>query len=141
VGGPGVPRDEDLGRGGGLYTLSTRVLSVSTQCMRSVYASTQLTHSLKAPGFNPCTLNVISWFQSLLSKFSLCRYSESNQRSLHKFVRAFDTSLNALVLPVLQGANGLVGLADLPSERGGAGDCFPVVYPVHEHTLNLVEPS
>jgi hypothetical protein len=27
----------------------------------------QLTHSLKAPGFNPRTLNVISWFQSLLS--------------------------------------------------------------------------
>ena len=27
---------------------------------------------------------------------------EANQRSLHKFVRAFDTALNALVLPVLE---------------------------------------
>ena len=45
---------------------------------------------------------------------------EANQRSLHKFVRAFDVSLNALVLPVLQAANGKVGLPDLPSERGAA---------------------
>jgi hypothetical protein len=45
---------------------------------------------------------------------------EANQRSLHKFVRAFDTALNALVLPVLEANNGLVGLGDLPSERGAA---------------------
>ena len=45
---------------------------------------------------------------------------EANQRSLHKFVRVFDVSLNALVLPVLQAANGKVGLPDLPSERGAA---------------------
>ena len=45
---------------------------------------------------------------------------EANQRSLHKFVRAFDVSLNALVLPVLQATNGKVGLPDLPSERGAA---------------------
>ena len=43
---------------------------------------------------------------------------EANQRSLHKFVRAFDTALNALVLPALQSANGRVGMGDLPSERG-----------------------
>ena len=45
---------------------------------------------------------------------------EANQRSLHKFVRAFDQSLNALALPALEAAAGATGLGDLPSERADA---------------------
>jgi hypothetical protein len=45
---------------------------------------------------------------------------EANQRSMHKFVRAFDVSLNALALPALQAANAVVGFGDLPSERSNA---------------------
>ena len=45
---------------------------------------------------------------------------EANQRSMHKFVRAFDVSLNALALPALQAANATVGFGDLPSERSAA---------------------
>jgi hypothetical protein len=35
-----------------------------------------LTHSLKAPGFNPRAYKVKNRFQSLLSKCNLCRYNE-----------------------------------------------------------------
>ena len=45
---------------------------------------------------------------------------ESNQRSMHKFVRAFDLSLNALALPALQQSNQTVGYGDLPHERSAA---------------------
>ena len=45
---------------------------------------------------------------------------ESNQRSMHKFVRAFDTSLNALALPALQLANNTTGFGDLQNERSAA---------------------
>jgi hypothetical protein len=41
-------------------------------CTRGI----QLTHSLKAPGFNPLTLNVISWFQAFAFKCSLYRYNK-----------------------------------------------------------------
>jgi hypothetical protein len=36
----------------------------------------QLTyHSLKVPGFNPCTHQVISWFQAFAFKCNLYRYA------------------------------------------------------------------
>jgi hypothetical protein len=37
-----------------------------------LYKLNPVTHGLKAPGFNPCTHQVISWFQSLLSNSSTC---------------------------------------------------------------------
>jgi hypothetical protein len=30
---------------------------------------------LKAPGFNPCTVKVISWLQACASKCNWCRYT------------------------------------------------------------------
>lgn len=43
---------------------------------------------------------------------------EANQRSLHKFVRAFDTALNGLVLPVLEKAASQTGFKELSSDGG-----------------------
>jgi hypothetical protein len=37
---------------------------------------TAVTHSLKAPGFNPWAYEVISWFQSFAFKSNLYRYAE-----------------------------------------------------------------
>ena len=49
---------------------------------------------------------------------------EANQRSLHKFVRAFDTALNGLVLPILEAAAAQTGFkdlsADIPLQHDGA---------------------
>jgi hypothetical protein len=42
----------------------------------------QFTHSVNAPGFNPCTgnvISVISWLQSLLFKCKLYRYATARQ--------------------------------------------------------------
>jgi hypothetical protein len=47
----------------------------------------QLTHSLKAPGFNPCTYHVRNWwFQHLLSKFDLHRYTGGKPCAWHVMV-------------------------------------------------------
>ena len=43
---------------------------------------------------------------------------EANQRSLHKFVRAFDTALNGLVLPVLETAASQTGFKELSVDDG-----------------------
>ena len=43
---------------------------------------------------------------------------EANQRSLHKFVRAFDTALNGLVLPILEKAASQTGFKELSSDGG-----------------------
>jgi hypothetical protein len=40
----------------------------------------QFTHSLKAPGFNPCAYEVISWFQAFAFKFKLYRYTVAASR-------------------------------------------------------------
>jgi hypothetical protein len=36
----------------------------------------QLTHSLKAPGFEPSPLNIQSWFQIVPINFNVRRYAE-----------------------------------------------------------------
>jgi len=43
---------------------------------------------------------------------------EANQRSLHKFVRAFDTALNGLVLPILETASAQTGFKELAIDGG-----------------------
>jgi len=43
---------------------------------------------------------------------------EANQRSLHKFVRAFDTALNGLVLPILEAASAQTGFKEVAGDGG-----------------------
>ena len=45
-----------------------------------------ITHSLKAPGFNPRTYGVKTWFQSLLSKCNLHRYTEDKLASILSYL-------------------------------------------------------
>ena len=52
---------------------------------------------------------------------------EANQRSLHKFVRAFDTALNGLVLPVLEKAASQTGFKELSSDGGVQPSLTPSV--------------
>ena len=64
---PTVPRAVHPGGGAGRHLLPGARWG-STRCI-------QLTHSLKAPGFNPCAYRVRNWFQSLLFKRNVYRYS------------------------------------------------------------------
>jgi hypothetical protein len=60
----------------------------------------QLTHSLKAPGFNPWTYEVKTWFQSLLFQMhNLFRYVVvGNQNSSSMCTLSFDTNQGHLKL-------------------------------------------
>ena len=49
---------------------------------------------------------------------------EANQRSLHKFVRAFDTGLNGLALPILESAASRTGFKEMTTD-GGVGTAAP----------------
>ena len=49
----------------------------------------QLTHSLKAFGFNPRACKVRNWFQSLLSKFNRYRYAKEKHKSWVDLHRLF----------------------------------------------------
>jgi hypothetical protein len=70
----------------------------------------------------------------------LCRYSENEDNALiclriiFDLHRNFRPSLESEVAPFLQFVCEVYKV-------GLAADCFPVMYPVHEHTLHPVGPQ
>jgi hypothetical protein len=67
--------------------------------VRAVHVEFSVPNGLKAPGFNPRTYEVKIWFQSLLSKFNLCRYSEVEVRLMQRDnpLMSFPTLFSPLV--------------------------------------------
>jgi hypothetical protein len=59
-----------------------RVTAAASLKVGLVQVESSLTHSLKAPGFNPCAYEVRTWFSKLASlKFSLYRYIEASAKA------------------------------------------------------------
>jgi hypothetical protein len=72
-----------LGRGGAMVALGENAVAAVTELRLAAKVGLhtriiQFTHSLKAPGFNPCAYEVIKWSQSLLAN-STCAATPSTR--------------------------------------------------------------
>jgi hypothetical protein len=78
-----------------LYTPALEGKQSEMQRAVGLYKLNSVDHSLKAPGFNHYTYQVISWFQILLSNSTCNQYSAAVERALRETRAALADSFYA----------------------------------------------